>query len=504
VLAEGTSSPTWRQVFAKGVGAIGTAAAERRSIVTDDELLDPRFTSLPDAHADLAASLHRAVVAVPLIADDHVIGVLAVGGRTGRLFGADEVRMAEAFADEAVLALEKARLFAETHARRREAEVVAEVARSINASLDIDTVLRRISEAARELCHSDQANIALRVPGTDLFPTRAWSDAAGRRPLDIQIEPGKGAGGLVLATGRPFRTVNYAEDPRITKEYLPWVQATGFAAHLVVPIRIGERIEGLLYANSDAPSAFTEREESILLRLADQAAIAIRNATLFQQAQSASERLQALSRRLVEIQEGERGRLARELHDEIGQALTAVTMNLHVLRRASAKQILVARVDESLAIVGGALEQVRNLSLALRPSVLDDLGLVAALRWWIAREAARAGLQVDIQADWLPLRPSPEIETACFRIAQEAMTNVVRHARATRVRVALAGADGVLEVTVRDDGVGFDVPQIREHAPLGRSLGVLGMEERARLVGGHLEIESGPGRGTLVRARLPV
>jgi PAS domain S-box-containing protein len=217
-------------------------------------------------------------------------------------------------------------------------------------------------------------------------------------------------------------------------------------------------------------------------------------------------RLQALSRRLVEVQETERRRLARELHDEIGQALTVIEMNVQALLASPGTDALAPRLKQSLEVVERVQEQVHDLSLNLRPSMLDDLGLEPALRWCTERQAALAGLQAEVRADPLEQRLDPMIETECFRVAQEALTNVVKHARARTVTVELTknDEDGQLHLSVRDDGVGFDVANLREQAVRGASLGLLSMEERATLAGGGLQYHSTPGQGTEVHAWFPL
>ena len=203
----------------------------------------------------------------------------------------------------------------------------------------------------------------------------------------------------------------------------------------------------------------------------------------------------------MEVQESERRLIARELHDEIGQALTAVKINLQAVQRLPEASSLGAFPAENMHIVDHILQQVRDLSLDLRPSLLDDLGLVAALRWYVDRQARRSGFAAQVDTHPSEMHLPPDLETACFRIVQEALTNVVRHARAKRVWVAARQAAAELQLVIRDDGVGFDVGTARERAVHGESLGLLGMEERALLVGGHLDIASTPALGTEVRAR---
>lgn len=234
----------------------------------------------------------------------------------------------------------------------------------------------------------------------------------------------------------------------------------------------------------------------------------IRNITRRKQAeakrQEYSRKLQVLSRRLVAAQETERRNIARELHDEIGQSLTVMQLNLQTMLQSPAVDGLTPRLNQNLQIVDRVLEQVQDISLNLRPSILDDLGLEPALRWYAKRQAALIDLKVEFHADPLAHRLDPMIETECFRVAQEALTNVVRHAQAKSVTVALRQEDGQLHLRVRDDGIGFDVGAIREKAVLGASLGLLSMEERAALAGGGLDFISSLGQGTEVHAWFPL
>jgi PAS domain S-box-containing protein len=219
--------------------------------------------------------------------------------------------------------------------------------------------------------------------------------------------------------------------------------------------------------------------------------------------QEYSRKLQVLSRRLVEVQEAERRNIALELHDELGQTLTVAQLNLQTLLQSPAPGER-PRMEASLAAVERVLEQVHDISLNLRPSMLDDLGLEPALRWYTGRQAALVDLQVVFHADPLEQRLDPVIETECFRIAQEALTNVARHARARTVTVDLRTTAGQLHLRVQDDGIGFNVAAVREKAVRGASLGLLSMEERAALAGGGLEFTSGTGQGTEVHAWFPL
>ncbi len=218
----------------------------------------------------------------------------------------------------------------------------------------------------------------------------------------------------------------------------------------------------------------------------------------------ANEQLHALSRSLFQVQEEERRHLARELHDHMGQALTAAKINVQAAQQLQERDAIVRRLDGSVAILEQLLQQARQLALELRPPLLDDLGLVSASRSYLYQQAQRAGLRVEFFADPALERADAGVETACFRVAQEAVTNVVRHARAKTVIVELDRTPEVLHLVVRDDGVGFDVVMAQQRAQQGTSLGLLGMRERVALLGGELDFNSAPGRGTEVHAFFPV
>jgi PAS domain S-box-containing protein len=218
----------------------------------------------------------------------------------------------------------------------------------------------------------------------------------------------------------------------------------------------------------------------------------------------AQEALRMYSQRLIQAQEVEREKVARELHDEIGQVLTAVRINLQSIQRSCGTDGNVPRLDESIGIVDEALGRVRDLSIELRPALLDDLGLSVALRWYVDHYAQRTGIIAEVLNGFEDDARAPrELETACFRIAQEALTNVARHAHAVSVSVQLERSRERMLLTIMDDGVGFDIDNLRKSTSAASALGLRGMEERALAAGGYIEIDSGAGRGTRVRATFP-
>jgi len=205
-----------------------------------------------------------------------------------------------------------------------------------------------------------------------------------------------------------------------------------------------------------------------------------------------------------------RRRIAYVLHYEIGQGLTALKFNLELAHDDPNLARSAGLLDEGIATIAQILEQVRTLALDLRPSVLDDLGLVAALRSYLDRLVQRSGLEgtfsvEDSQARRLESARLPNaVEIACFRAAQEALTNVLRHAQARHVRIVLRADDTAVTLVIRDDGVGFDLDAAQAQASAGSSLGLLGMQEQVALAGGQNAITAAPDHGTCIQIRFPL
>jgi PAS domain S-box-containing protein len=329
---------------------------------------------------------------------------------------------------------------------------------------------------------------------------------------------------LVQVNGRAERLFGYARDELVGRSIDTLVPAAqrdkhrqGFDAYFAQPRVMhlgatGPEIRALRKDGTEVPIELdlspleTEAGPLVLAAIRDlteRKRMEQERTDLLHELRRGRERLQTLSTRLLEAQEAERRAIARELHDEIGQALTAVRIDLQTLQPLVADEGRPV-VDSALTITRRVVSQVRDLSLDLRPSLLDDLGLTAAIRWYLERHEHRLGVSATLVGDLADVRLPPQIETACFRVAQEALTNVARHAGARSVCVELRHTDAEIELWVRDDGDGFDVESKRARAVGGHSMGILGMEERVMLVGGRFALESRPGGGTVVRAVFPV
>jgi signal transduction histidine kinase/DNA-binding response OmpR family regulator len=267
-------------------------------MATADILTDPRIVLTAELRSRIESTPLRALLAVPLLVKDMVIGALSVGDQAGRLYDAGIVQLVQAFADQAALALENARLYTETERRRREAGIVAELARDLNASLDLDTVLPRVASGAKELCRSDLAWLALRDHSSESIVFRYKPQANPQQYTAVQIIPGRGLGGQVLMTGLPCRTHRYTEDPQLAPEaeYVKVVRENQLTSAMAVPIKLDDHVEGLIYVANREARPFTDQDEEILVRLADHAAIAIRNARLYKGQEIRAARLHTLTR----------------------------------------------------------------------------------------------------------------------------------------------------------------------------------------------------------------
>ena len=439
-------------------------------------------------------------------------GFVLAGSQQPRTFEPDELVFIETVATVLQLVAEQRdQPLAREQLARAEAEQALEKLRAVYTITDsmaadsplgelLGDVLRRLRLTLR----IDHASVFLLDHERKTLYLRAL-EGPGQTgpPPPVRVPLGSGVTGRVAAEGRPMIVNDYSviDSTRIEGTDQKSLKTT--ASVMGAPFRIGDAVAGVVMASSQQRRLFTEEELRLLLLTAGRVGPAIERGRLIERIRTGLQRQKSLSRRLLTAQEEERRRIAVELHDELGQALTAVKINLESLARANTPSVTFATMATSIQSVDEALLRVRDLALDLRPSVLDDLGLAAAVRWFVDRFARGGRIEPRLSIGMLPAL-EPELETACFRVAQEALTNVDRHARAERVWIDLHVLDGALELSVRDDGVGFDVAAARARAISGESVGLLGMQERVTLMGGDYDVVQVPGGGTEVRARFPL
>jgi signal transduction histidine kinase len=297
---------------------------------------------------------------------------------------------------------------------------------------------------------------------------------------------------------RPVRTLTRAADG-IT------------AGDLETPIHVGEggeigrlggSLESMRLRLRASLADIEQRDRELEQRVAERTLEVQR---LYEELQRREELRGRLLGNVISAQEDERKRIARELHDETGQALTGIVMSLEVAQDALNREpaTVSQRLEAARSLASQSIAAIRRLVVDLRPAALDDLGLVPAIRAFAGSRLGEKGIRLEMQASGLTNRLSPPVETCLFRVAQEAVINVVRHSEAASARIELERDNGIVSLLVADDGQGFDVHQVRNSLDPARALGLAGMDERVSLMGGQLTVESNPGNGTIVRARIP-
>jgi signal transduction histidine kinase len=282
-----------------------------------------------------------------------------------------------------------------------------------------------------------------------------------------------------------------------------WGQTT--AAWLSVPMKVGGDPLGRLWAVDHSERVFSQDEREFIMMVGNQLALALENSHLYDEVQRLAVKRGELLRRVIATQDERCRRISRELHDEISQSLTAMALDIEAVQVADrlTKDLALRRLSDMRPRLQTALEEVNRIILDLRPTLLEDMGLLTALRWFASQRLEPIGVQIHLIDDNLE-PPEPHIETTLYRIAQEALNNVAKHAKATQVWLNMACKNGDFVLTVRDDGIGFDPVSVLNNPDNRIGIGLFGMQERAALVGGTVEIQSGLGSGTTLIVKIPV
>lgn len=385
------------------------------------------------------------------------------------------------------------------HKQRRLAEALVESTVALCSSLNLNEVLDLILEQI--------AQVTPYVASAVFLLRGDWVEIPRHRRYDGSLHT------HALAAGFPLSSVpqlcQLAIDPRPqlihdTETEVDWQPIEGLEwirSCIIVPMVDGSNVVGFLAATSDAPCFFDDKSLKSLTAFAAHATVAVQNAWLFEQVRTGHQRLQSLSHRLVEAQEAERRYIAQELHDEAGQSLTSLLFGLRNLEKhAPDAEMVMQSASELRSLTEDIMEGLHRLAVNLRPTSLDHLGLVAALDTYIRRLATHHDWRIRFKPVGLDdQRLPPELETTFYRIAQEGLTNVLRHAKATHVDVLLQRSGERVSLVIEDDGVGFDITQVNQVDHLG----LLGVRERCEMLNGALVIESSPGKGTTIVAEIP-
>jgi signal transduction histidine kinase len=434
-------------------------------------------------------------LAVPIRSKEQFNGLVLVGHSRPRAALRREEDLITTICNQINVVVENTRLYQEI-ARQFEIESsVYEVVDEITSELELERVLPKVIAIAERLVGADSGLTALWDEERNLV-TYPYLHNLPRRLAHVTVPKEVGLSAEVMLTGQPLIIDDYPNYARAIPEF---VQA-GVKSIVGVPIVNRDRTFGTMAVMTvERQKSFSERDVAVLTGIGRQAGIAVENAYLY-------ENLRYYARRITQAQENERKRIARELHDDTIQSLIALSRRLEGLA-TGAEQLpngASSRIRELWEQTGEMVRRVREFSQNLRPSVLDDLGLLPTLEELTLDMKRQVGLETEFRASGERRRLSSEVELTLFRIAQEALSNIRRHARATKVTTTVELADTAVRMRIEDDGIGFRPPKLTDDLRAEDGLGLIGMHERVRLLGGSLRIESEPGRGTAVIAEVPV
>ncbi|MGI8622173.1 MAG: GAF domain-containing protein [Solirubrobacteraceae bacterium] len=491
-ITSGVDAETHRAIgdLPRGRGVLGLLISDPQSLRLHDVAEHPRSSGFPAAHPAM-----RTFLGVPILVRGEAWGNLYLTEKADGDFNADDEEVAVVLSDWAAVALANARLYRAESDRRaqlersnRALETTTEVARALSGVTDVERVLELVVERSRALLNARAVEIAL-LEGDELVIAAIAGE--GTDGLLGARLPARGL--LGEAAMRADRTQRFEDVPQGSLAH----RELGARRALATPIIHRGRTLGFLLVldrlRGDRP--FTDEEQRLVEAFTESAATAVASA------QTATDRGLRLS---IAASEAERRRWARELHDETLQELAGIRVLLAGARRSRDPSLWRTAIDDSVELIGGGIHNLRALITDLRPAALDEFGVDAALEALTSRVARQHGLRVNLEMD-LSFRHDAErgrlpeeIDATIYRLVQEALTNVVKHAGARRVLVTLTEDADHVEILIRDDGSGFD-PATAE-----AGYGLLGMRERVALARADLEIDSTPGAGTTVRARIPI
>lgn len=483
--------------LARGEGLAGRAWDRGRILQVTD------YNNWEGRSAAFAGRPNRSVIAAPLSWRNDFLGVMTFSVGAPRFFTDSEVELLGFFATQTAVAVHNAKVNEENQRRVRDLTVIHEATRALARLRSPGELALEIIRILEQMVAFEYSAVLLLDPDSNLLLPFALS-AQGKDPVFVEEDKryvfsqgpqvGKGITGWVALHGESVRLDDVRTDPRY------FAMRDDIRSELCVPLVSDGQVIGVINTETTRSYAYTPADQRLLETVAGQFAIAIQNSQLLERERHASQELRNLTAYLQTALEEERTHISRLIHDNFGQALTALKFDLFWLRqRLPGMAEVEAKIAGMSALIDQTINGVRRLSSQLRPGILDDLGLTAALEWQAEEFALRTGVDTQVVCDEDHPELARELATLFFRISQEALTNVARHAQATTVRIHLYRTTGEWVLEVQDNGIGMD-PAV---ASASRSLGLLGMRERVHPFDGSLTFISGPGQGTTVRVRVP-
>jgi signal transduction histidine kinase len=466
----------------RGEGILGVLISDANPLRLRDLGADPRSVGFPPGHPPM-----RNFLGVPIMLRGVAYGNFYLTEKAnGADFTEEDEEVVRLLAGQAAVAIENARLYEAATRWSNQLQSLNEVGNAMATETNLGSLLELIVRRLRELLGARV--VALALPSGE-GRLRFAAVAGEADVLGETFARSSSKSGAVLERRRSERVDSVLDDPEVMQDV---ARRIGARTGMWVPLIARDNVIGVIqiHDKEGGDARFSDDDLRLAENFGTRAAVAV----------ELSQRVaRDALRRVVEAQELERRRLARELHDETGQALTSILLGLKPLEDALAGHPAKAQLAELREHVVLALQDVRRLAVELRPKVLDDFGLVAALERLTETFSEQTGIEVDFHSALAETRLPSEVETALFRVVQEALTNVVKHAGAGRISVSVGRRGSAVAAVIEDDGAGFDPAASRDGG-----VGLLGMRERLALLDGHLEVESSAGSGTTIVAEVPL
>ncbi|MGB8656188.1 MAG: PAS domain S-box protein [Candidatus Zixiibacteriota bacterium] len=460
----------------------------------------------------------KSTAAIPLVSRDKTFGFLTVSSMTKlHHYTQEEITLLQTMCNPIAVTIENYLLLedlkrqaGDLREQTEEKDTLLKISQALSRTMDLDEVVKISTEVVGSALEVDRCALLLATPNGDHLEVKGFFCRNCSKAPSIIGET------FSSATRSKMRRMMKAGECVIlddssnlpdTRESRKQFLSTGAKHGLAAGMFFGKKLVGVLAVSTMKESrAFTLEEGKLIQTIANQIAVAIENARLVDVVKIHTRELRDLSSKLMKVRENERKRIAQELHDEVGQMLQSMKMNLDIIKREVAsvphEQPAVRDwLQDTEKLLGQTIDQLRNLTSDLRPSLLDDFGLIPALKWFIDNYSKRSNVKVLLEARNSKLRFPSEIEIAFYRIAQEALTNVAKHARATEVSVAVAMKGSTAILSVSDNGAGFDASKVFS-APGG--MGLLDIKERVSLLGGSFDIVSRRRKGTRLNINIPI
>ncbi len=468
----------------RGRGILGVLIADAKPLRLHDLSKDARSVGFPPNHPPM-----RAFLGVPITLRGVAYGNFYLTEKSAGVdFSDEDQEIVKLLAGQAAVAIENTRLYEATTHWSAQLESLNEIGNALATETDLSTLLALVARRLRELL--DARLVAVMLPaGDDDLRFAAVAGEGGDEFLGRTLPRATSKTGRVFDRGQSERSDSILDDPEVSRDV---IHGFGLRTGLWVPLVVRSGTIGVIAVHDKfTPDArFTDNDLRLAETFASRAAVAV----------DLSQRIaRDALRRIVDAQELERRRLARELHDETGQALSSILLGLKVLDAKVEDDDVRASVASVRELVVSTLQDVRRLAVELRPKVLDDFGLVPALERLTDLFGSQTGIRVRFESSVGDERLPSEVETALYRIVQESLTNIVKHSRASSISVLLVRKPGAVAAVIEDDGEGFDPANSRDGG-----FGLEGMRERVGLLDGRLHVESAPGAGTSLFAEVPL